>query len=84
MHNSRLTVLPLSFICYRINTINFRRTIPVTMRSKVLGCGRWIPRNAVSDPAEGMDVRLLGVLSVVQVGTSATGRSLLEDLLVSN
>ena len=71
-------------MCYRMNTSNFRRTIPVAMRSRVLVCGRWISRKAVSNPAEGMDVRLLGVLCVVQVGTYATDRSLLEDLRVSN
>jgi len=48
----------------------------------VLVCSRWIARIAGSNPAEGMEVRHLGVLCVVQVGTSATGRSLLEGLCV--
>ena len=77
MDNPRLTVLSLSFISDRINTSNIRRTIPVAMRFKVLVCGRWIVRNAGSNPGEGMDVRHLGVLCVLQVGTSAKGRSLL-------
>ena len=84
MHNPKIRVLSSSFICDRINASNVRRTIPVAMRSKVLVCGRWITRNAGSNPAEGLDVRHLGVLCVVQGRTSEAGRSLLEDLCITN
>jgi len=45
---------------------------PMAVRSKSWVCGRTIVGNAGSNPAEGLDVRLLCLWCVVQVAASAT------------
>ena len=53
--------------------------IPVAARSKAWVCYRSLAGIAGSNPAGGMDVCLLGVLPVLQVGAFATGRSLIQE-----
>jgi len=48
---------------------------PMAVRSKSWVCGRTIVGNAGSNPAEGLDVRLLCLWCVVQVAASATSWS---------
>ena len=76
----------LGFVTYLLNypRSNFRPIISVAMQYKVLVCGRWIAGIVGSNPAEGMDVRPLAVLCVVQVENCARSRSLLQNLCFSN
>ena len=51
---------------------------PMAVRSKSWVCGRTIVGNAGSNPAEGLDVRLLCLWCVVQVAASATSWSVVQ------
>lgn len=48
------------------------KPIPVAVRSKAQACDRSIAQIAGSKPAEGMHVRLLCLISIMQVAPTAT------------
>jgi hypothetical protein len=52
--------------------------MPVAAQFKAWVCDRSLAGTAGSNPAGGMDVCLLGVLCVLQVGAFVTGRSLVQ------
>ena len=52
--------------------------IPVAARSKAYFCGPSIAGIVGSNPAEGMDIRLLCLMCVVQVAAFATSWSLVQ------